>query len=203
MANFPSIAPSESYTPSLESYTFIADGYPSGVQLARAGRLYQLYGCSMRYENISFASLQTLWDFHRSVKGRLTTFTFTDWAGYDASPVGIAWPRLYAFTCTGDNSSAAARTFDVPMKSSSSYTLYRGGSALTITTDYTFSAGTGTDGKDQIIFVAGHQGTSGDLCEWTATGRAAFSVRFTSDKFPMTFFSNGVASCSMDVVGAL
>jgi hypothetical protein len=196
MANFPDIPPSESYTPSLENFTFLADGYPSGVQLARAGRLFQLYACSMRYENISYASLQTLWDFHRSVRGRLTPFTFTDWAGWDATPVGIAWPRLYVATTDGTTT-----VFDVPMKSSSTSTLYRANVALTISTDYTFSAGAGTDGRDRITLVAA--GASGDLLEWSATGRAASSVRFASDKFPMTFFSNGVASCSMDVIGAL
>jgi hypothetical protein len=195
MANFPNIAPSESYTPALENFTFIADGYPSGVQLARAGRLYQVYACSMRYDNISYTSLQTLWDFHRSMRGRLTTFTFTDWAGWDATPTGIAWPKLYIGTTDG-----VTTGFDVPMKSSSSYTLYRAGSALTPVTDYSFGSGTGVDGRDKITLVSA--GASGDLLEWVATGRAAFNVRFGSDKFPMTFMSNGVASCALDVIEA-
>lgn len=200
MANFPDIAPSEGYTPALGSFTFIADGYPSGVQLARAGRLYQLYACSLKYDNIVYASISALWNFHQQMRGRLLPFTFTDWAGWDGSPVGIAWPRLYAFTGTGSDVSTGARTFDVPMKSSSSYTLYRAGSALALTTDYTLSAGTGADGRDQVVLVTGHQGANGDLHEWAATGRAAFNVRFTSDKFPMPFLSNGVASCALDVM---
>lgn len=200
MANFPDIAPSEGYTPALGSFTFIADGYPSGVQLARAGRLYQLYACSLKYDNIAYASISALWNFHQQMRGRLLPFTFTDWAGWDGSPVGIAWPRLYAFTGTGSNASTAARTFDVPMKSSTNYTLYRGGAAFTSPAPYTLLSGTGTDGRDQIVFDAGEQGANGDLHEWAATGRAAFNVRFTSDQFPTPFLSNGVASCALGVM---
>lgn len=197
---FPDVPPSEGFSFSLSYYTFEAGPYPSGAILSRAARAFPLYSCDWRINSqLPWSTYETVFDHFMTMQGRLGRFDFIDPNGWDMSPVGIRWPKLYAGLCTGDNSSAAARTFTMPMKSSTSYTLYRAGSALATPGDYSISVGTGDNGRDQIVFVAGHQGSAGQVLEWQATGRAVFLCKFVDDVMSFNAFCAMLATTGLKI----
>lgn len=121
--------------------------------------------------NLTAANLATLENFFReTAEGMVNSFTLTD-------PLERSWEDVYVGT--GDGSTTV---FDLPMKNSSSYTVYDAGSSQTGGgTDYTFGDGTGTDGRDKITFNSAP--TDGNRISLDATGNRTWAVIFGSDDF--------------------
>lgn len=200
MALYPtSPVPSVPY-PHTDSFVTIRSGkFESGLENVRAARVYPLFSARLTYPTLTWTSYATLYAFFIARKGAHGTFTFKDFNGHDSSPVGIAWPKLYAYTAT---STTADVTFDVPMASSSSFKLYDNGSEVTRDPtnnppthgQYYFLSGSGTDGRDQVKLDV----TSGHVYEWEATGQRCVNARFDVDD--MTFNSLYAALTSTGVV---
>jgi hypothetical protein len=119
--------------------------------------------------NLSASDLSTLENFYReTAEGMVNSFTLTD-------PLSRAWLDVYVGT--GDGTTTV---FNLPMKNSTSYTVYKAGVTQTGGgTHYTFGSGTGTDGRDKITFVTAP--TGGDRISLDATGNRAWFVIFGSD----------------------
>lgn len=199
-ALFPDVPPSEGFQFSLSYFTFEAGPYPSGAVLSRAARAWPLYSANWVISSqLPWSTYYDVFDHFVAMQGKLGRFDFIDPSGWDMSPVGIRWPRLYAGLATALDTDAASRTFTMPMKDSTSPTLYRAGSPLATPGDYSISVGTGENGRDQIVFVTGHVGTAGDVLEWKATGRAMFLCKFTDDMMTFQAFSAMLATTGLKI----
>lgn len=184
--------PSEGYSSTDEYATIVAGPYMSGRTVVGKGREYPLYRARLAYARMAIADLQPVLTLFHDVRGRYGTFSFFDFTGHDASPVGASWVKLYVGVGDG-----VTTGFDLPMKSSSSRTVYVNGSS---TTAFTFSAGGGTDGRDRITFTVAP--TAGHLIELTATGRRAVYARFAEDGLQVMRYAAGLADASVEIVEA-
>lgn len=171
-----------------EYKTIISRGYDAGSSYSRAGRQYPLYSFNFRAPMLDWSQYANLWDFFVARKGSSGVFTFFDWNGWDSSPVGIRWPKLYVGV--GDGSTT---TWDLPMKSSSSGTAYVAGSSAA----GSLSAGTGTDGRDRFTFSSAP--ALGSVIEWQATGRAGFQCRFGIDKISFKNFARTLVTTGLPI----
>lgn len=151
--------------------TILSKGYEAGSTYSRTGRAYPLYSFMFRAPIMEWASYANLYDFYVARKGASGTFTFFDWNGWDSSPVGVRWPKLYVGVGNGSTT-----VFDLPMKSSSSGTAYVAGSSAA----GTLGAGTGADGRDRFTFSVAPAADA--VIEWQATGRRGVTCRFGQDK---------------------
>lgn len=192
MALYPVVpVPRIPYTTSDTYFTITSGQFESGVMNTRSGRVYPLFSVKLAYNIQDWGNFGALYVFFVSMKGRAGTFTYKDFLGWDKSPVGIAWPKLYALT---ETTTTTNKLFDVPMFGSTSYTLYENG--VTIVADasnppaagkFYFSAGTGTDGRDQVKMNT----TAGRVYEWAATGQRGVIARFLADTMSWdSFMSN-------------
>jgi len=118
---------------------------------------------SLTYPHLSSVQADTLLNFYKSVKGAYEAFYFFDWLPH-------SWED--EFVGRGDGTLI---TFDLPGKEIEQETLkvYIDG---TETTDYTFSAGTGENGEDQIVFSLAP--AVGALITADFTGKIRLKVRF-------------------------
>jgi len=183
MANFP-----ESLIPSLSlrfGRTFLTyrSQFDSGNSVRRAGRVRDLYSGILTWNEVGglpadMTNLATLEDFLVQMQGGYGSFTFTDFYGYDASPIGRKWPRVFIHISDGTTA-----TWDLPSKSLNTATeiVYSGASALVRTTDYTISAGAGTDGRDRLTYVAGHIPANGTIVRLTGYCRRSMTAVFADD----------------------
>lgn len=113
---------------------------------------------------LSKADAGVLWAFYEA--NRLTGFTFFDFA------MVYAWAKTIG---TGDGVTAA---FTIPGKETVLTTVTVGGVAKALGVDYTFSAGTGADGQDRIIFIAGHIPAAAAAVAIVADTRRKYTVEF-------------------------
>lgn len=173
--------PSSGYTLE-DGYQSLVSEYPSGRSVAQAARQYPLFRASLNYGPwLSEADLQPILLLHRNVRGRAGTFTFFEFQAQQ-------WTKLYVGV--GD---AGTLTFDLPFKTGSSITYYVAGSS----TAGTYSAGTGTDGRDRVTF--GSPPASGALIEVTATAQRAATCRFVSDDLAFTRLNSGRATLDVEI----
>lgn len=178
MANFPeTVKPMIPYRWQETNPTVWATMYPNGTRRARLGGYRTFYSCTLRYAPKALSAFNDILDFVKARRGTYESFTFTDFHGWDASPVGAPVRRRYVGIATG-----GAQTLDLPLKSSSSVSIYEGDTLKTLTTDYTLSSGTGTDGRDQVVLVNG-QFTAGGLVTVTAVGRLCINAVFANPTF--------------------
>lgn len=184
--------PSEGYSSSDEFATVIAGPYMSGRSVVGKGREYSLFRARLAYARMALADFQPVYTLFSNVRGRFGTFTFFDFTGHDASPVGAAWVRLYVGIGSG-----ATTGFDLPMKSATNRTVYVNGS---VTSAYTFYSGTGVDGRDRIGFAVAPP--SGHIIELSATGRRAVTARFAEDTLQIARYAAGLVDASIEIVEA-
>lgn len=196
MAVFPDDPkPSEGYELVDVYYTFESGPYEAGTSVTGKGREFPLAVANIKYPKLPASEFNSLISFYHAMRGRFGTFTFFDFAGWDAAPVGVLWPYLYVGV--GDGTTA---TFDLPMKSTSTYTLKVAGVSKTPVTHFTFGTGTGTDGKDRITFTAGNIPSAGQIVTLeNATGRRGFKARLSSDSQTLQRFVNNLTSTGISV----
>lgn len=115
--------------------------------------------------------VDTAWDFFLARKGSFEKFTWF-------LPVSDTYTKENVGQ--GDGSST---TFDIMGKDISSYTVYVDGATQTEGggADYTIGDGTGTDGRDQIIFNSAP--SNGGRIEITYTGTLGLYYTFEKDDF--------------------
>lgn len=174
--------PSSGYTLADGYQTLMSGPYLSGRTVAQAGRQYPLLRAVLTYGQwLSETDLQPILLLHRNVRGRAATFTFFEFQA-------AQWTKLYVGV--GD---AGTTVFDLPFKSGTSRTYYVAGSV----TAGTYSAGTGTDGRDRVTFAS--PPASGALIEVTATAQRAATCRFASDELAFVRLSNGRAELEVEI----
>ena len=69
-------------------------------------------------------------------------------------------------------------TFDLPAKNVRSYAVYVGGVLKVAGTHYNISAGTGSLGKDQVIFTGGNTPAAAAVISWAGIGKHFYKCRF-------------------------
>lgn len=186
--------------------TLTSPEYDSGLVVFKSLRNYPLFSATLVYgQHTSWSDVSSasgLYDFYTAQKGMFGEFTFIDFNGHDSTPVGIRWPRLYV--AVGDN---VTTTFDLPMVSSSSYTLWANGADQTANlwtsggfsgAMWKFHAGAGTNGCDTIEFAT--HPSSGVILEWQSTGqRVIKKAHFTADALSFSAFSNMLVSTGIGI----
>jgi hypothetical protein len=175
--NFP-----EALVPSLSlrlgrSWLTYRSTFDNGGGIRRAARLRDLYAATLTWKNVDapdLANLAVLEDFVAQMQGGFGSFTFTDFYGADTNPIGRQWPRVFVHISDG----ASTGPFDLPSKSLNITTeiLYAGAAPLVRTTDYTISAGAGTDGKDRLNYVAGRVPANGTVVRLTGFCRRSMTA---------------------------
>jgi|ERR1035437_1384875 hypothetical protein len=206
MSLFPTTPVPDTPYPTSDTFkTLTSPEYDSGLVVFKQLRNYSLYSGTLTYgqhfkwSDISSAS--GLYDFFMSMKGMALSFTFIDFNGHDASPVGIRWPKLYVGV-----GGASATSFDIPMVSSTSYTLWVNGSDQTSNlwtsggftgSMWKFHSAAGTDGRDQVEFATAP--TSGYVIEWQATGQRTIKAHFTVDAMSFNAFTNMLVSTGLGI----
>lgn len=150
--------------------------YPNGQRRANLLGVRNLFACELRYPARAPSTYNDLLDFIAARRGTFESFTFTDFHGHDASPIGKPWRRLHVCIATG-----AAQTVDLPTKSATSISIYDGDTLKTVTTHYTLNLGGGSDGKDQITLLNG-QFTVGGIVEITAVCRRSMKAILVNPK---------------------
>lgn len=183
-----------------DTYATISSGqYESGVVNVRSARVFPLFSAKLIYPPGDWSTYQALYTFFVSMKGRAGTFTFKDFLGWDKSPVGITWPKLYAYVATSTTSN---QVFDLPMFTSTTYALYDNGAAVVedaanppAAGKFKFLSGTGVDGRDQVKVNV----TSGHIYEWAATGQRAVNARFLADSISFDSFVNMLTQTGLGI----
>jgi hypothetical protein len=187
MTAFPeTIPPNVPYTWSPRFNTKIGGPYETPVLDARIVWPYPQMTVNLTWPKRVLPSTDyvALYDFFIAMRGKATAFTFFDFNQWKSSPVGIQWNHVY--TCVRDG---IATVYDLPGKNMTSIAVYDNATLLTLTTDYTVSAGTGTDGRDKITFVT--TGTVGHTVTVSFVGRRAMKAHFIADEMPFdTFYAS-------------
>lgn len=144
----------------------------------------------LNYKHKSKADARTLWQFYLDRKGPFEAFNlFLALSNtYEGEYVGI-----------GDGSTTV---FNLPAKSSSSYTVYKNGVEQTGSgVDYTFGEGGGTDGADKITFTAAP--ASGDKVTYDFTGKLKIRCVFAEDYLDYETFYDRFVTLGIALRGQL
>jgi len=182
----------------------------------RRKRTTPLYRLQLRYDRLTAADIQTLFAFYCARSGGFEAFNVFDFI-----------PRAWSGESVGTGD-GAENTFNAGAKNISDYTVYVDGeakkedvagspdiafvntddmgfqntddSAWEKSGDYTISAGTGTDGQDQILFSPDRAPAVGAVITIDFTGQKHFtSCVFTEDNMSLAHFSNALFSTGLDI----
>ena len=193
MAAFPelsSIAPEEPEQLQLQFKTLVSQFDELGTEQRKQKWLYPRRNVPLVYKGHSKADGLTLWQFYLARKGAYQAFNY--FVGYSNTYVG-------EYVGTGDG---ATTVFNLPAKTSSSYTVYKdavaqeGGG-----TDYTFAALGGTDGADKITFTAAPD--AGTRITYDFTGTLKIRCRFAEDFQDYETFYNRAVDMGILLKGLL
>ena len=160
-----------------------------GTERRKRKWLYPKRLITLQYNNITKAEGRTLFAFYIARSGAYDAFTFFKYEleSYTGEYVG-----------TGDGTTT---TFNLPCKTSSARTVYIDDSEQTVTTHYTYSALGGTDGCDEIDFVAAP--SSGERITLDFTGYLKIKCRFKDDKLSFDTFINTYRTVGIQLQGLL
>ena len=166
------IKPIGPYHVRLERFTNLTELKPSGVVFSRQGREQELLRATLIYPRHLVANFATLYQFHAQMRGRNGRFVFTDFHGWNDSPVGIPWYLVYVGIGTG-----AATAFDLPSKSATSRTLYVNGVAKT---EAAYSATRARSGTTvTLVTQSAHGFSTSDSVTITGLGGSNFNGTFS------------------------
>lgn len=197
--------------------TISSPEFDSGTQVFRSLRSVPLFSATLTYGEhnnwndvtvggVTTLGLYTLYNFFVQMKGTATVFDFIDFNGWDNTPVGIQWPKLYVGVGTG-----ASTTFPLPMTHSyitgvSSGLLYDNGTDITNNLwvsgafnnpMWKFHAGAGENGRDTIEFQTAPP--VGHILEWKAVGQRVIKAHFTTDNISVNAFTFMSASTGLTI----
>lgn len=172
MALYPSTpAPSYPLNISRNFKTLVSD-FDSGSEQRRRLWRFPKRSVSLNYKNITLANRDILAAFFNTYFG-----TFTEFYWYD--PLLRNWTDEYVGRGDG-----ATTTFNLHSKTTTTgatLKIYVDGIITTVTTDYTFVSGGGTEGADRITFTAGHIPSTGQLITSDFNGYLRIKARFSED----------------------
>lgn len=199
MSVFPeSIPPAIPYIWTPKYLTKIGGPYETPVLDARIVWPYPVMVTTLNWPKRTFPSTDyaALYDFFIACRGRAIPFKFYDFNEWKKSPVGIQWNHVYVCVRNG-----TTNTYDLPGKNMTSIQVYDNATGpLTLTTHYTISSGTGTDGCDTITFVGAYSGgTAGHTVTVSFVGRLGMNVHWTADEMPFETFYTSLAAKGMTI----
>ena len=189
MALFPSVDYQTPFVVSLRYKTLVTAFDELGREQRKRKWIYPRRDITIRFRNIKFADMKTLWQFYMARSGP-----------YEAFNIFLPYSDVYTgeFVGEGDGSTTI---FNLPAKTSSSYTVYVEGSEMTEDVDYTFSALGGTDGADKITFTSAP--TNGFIVTYDFTGYLKVHCRFNDDLFDMEQLYQAIANMGVRLRGLL
>ena len=197
MAKFPevgTIAPNEPLPLTIQFKTLVSQFDNLGEEQRKQKWLYPKRHPRIIYQGISKANTRTLFQFYLDRKGAYEAFNF-----FLGSATYASNTYEGEYVGTGDG---ATTVFNLPAKNSSAYTVYKNGVAQSGGgVDYTFSAGTGTDGADKITFVAAP--AAGARITYDFTGTLKIRCTFAEDNLDFDSFYDRVANMGLQLKGHL
>lgn len=181
MALFPDISPGYEYQP-LVTYNTLRLGPTDGDFIQRRRkRLSPLHSFKLQWRALTAAQESQLYDFYVARYGPWEAFQFFD---FDA---GKKW-AVNVGTGTG-----AQTTWDLLGKDLTSVVIMVAGVTKTLSVDYNLGDGTGTDGQDTVIFIAGHLPAAEAAITATWTGKRYFAnMIFEDDNLERTKFEYAI-----------
>lgn len=184
--------PTTVYPISIEFDTIEGGPYRAGGIVAHDGRAYELYGVEAQWSRRDRASLMGIWEFFRQQKGRGGRFAFIDFAGWNASPVGWDWTKLYCCVAT-----AGQTVVPLPSTNGSSFTLYKNDVAVS---GGAWTLGTGGihASADQATFGAGL--TAGDIITASFRGQRTMYARFLEKKLRAEWSGTDLLALALTIV---
>jgi len=193
MATYPETSPTPNYplvvTPRWDTIVSKMDG---GAEQRRQKTLFPVYDVQVQYAALTNSEARTLWNFFMARRGRYEAFYI-----FDLTLLGSqTYSHVGQFCGVGDG---ATDTFDLPGRSTSSQAIYLDGALQTLTTHYTISAGTGTSGADQIVFVAAP--ADGAVITADFSGFLRMRVRFADDTLARETFMTTRQKMTVNLTG--
>lgn len=110
--------------------------------------------------------LDDIFTFHHDQGGSLTAFDLADYLTW-------VWDYKISF-----GTGTAALTYDLPGDEITAETIYVNSIAQSDPADYSISAGTGTNGRDQVVFTGS---VNGQALEIKFAGKRFFTAHFEDD----------------------
>jgi len=180
-----------------EFKTLVSKFDDEGEENRKQKWLYPKRRIRVRYNFISKAHAETLWEFYLARKGRYGAFNF-----FVPEPQ-LTYPSYTGeYVGTGDGST---EVFNLPCKSAVSYTVYIDNSEQTEGINYNFTSGGGTDGADKIAFDDSNMVSPSDgaiiTCDFT--GALKVRCRFAEDFASFSMFRDRRGSVSFELQGLL
>jgi hypothetical protein len=174
--------------------TILSQNPESGGKQSRPGRSVDLLFANLQFPIRPIADYNELRAFCRWAQGMNRVFTFRDFNGMGNPPLA-PWPisatyggSIYVGVSNGLNGSSD-RTYDLPFSNTTGAVVYDNGAAAS---NYSISAGTGADGRDQAIFTSTHNLAAGHVLSATCTlGRLTINARLGTDSFAGRTFVGG------------
>lgn len=170
-------------------YKTLISTFDGGVETRKQKWLYPRRDITLQYKYLTKAQMNILWAYYLSMKGGYTAFNFF-----------LSYSDTYVkeYVGTGD---ASTTIFNLPAKTSSSYTLYKNDVALTAGgVDWTFGSGSGTDGADKATMTVAP--ASGAKLTFSFTGFLKVRCRF-EDNFDYDTFTTYLMTCGIKLKGIL
>jgi len=192
MAVFPESSPTPVYPLMFEQEWSTLIRETASNEQRRRNRLFPVYNGSVRYEAVTAAEIDTLWNFHKARSGAFGTFHIYDLgllAGNEASHVG-------EYVATADG---AEDTFDIPGRGTYAQEIYVDGVQQTVTTDYTILAGGGDADSDRVQFVSAP--SAGGIVTADFTGYLRMLVRFARDAMSKELFVRALYRTGLEMKG--
>jgi hypothetical protein len=163
--------PSSTSVPYLEpvkqeiKYKTLISTFDGGLETRKQKWLYPKRDITLQYKYLSKTQMNTLWAFYKTNAGGYSAFNF--FLNYSDTYV-----KEYVGTGNG-----ATTVFNLPAKTSSTYTLYKNDVALTAGgVDWTFGSASGTDGADKATMIVAP--TVGAKLTFSFTGYLKIRCRF-------------------------
>jgi len=187
MSIFPDLDISYQYSITPQFKTIKLAQNDLNFQQRRRKTLTPIHKFTLKLNNINAAAVQTLYDFFVARSGSYEPFVY-----FCQDP-----QRIYSPTIGTGNDSTTV--FDLGAKSTAGLVIKVNGVTKTLTTDYTVSADTGTNGQDKITF--GVAPTAGQAITASYTGRKYYpACIFESDSLDINNFDYKMYSTGLVIL---
>ena len=157
---------------------------------------------ALQYKAISKSEAETLWRFYQDRQGAYEAFVW-----FESTGLGSTAYNSYVneYVGTGDSTTLV---FNLPaIESSATHMLYIAGSSQP-TSNYTFSAGGGSNSEDKVTIISSSANgppvpTSTERITYDFDGRLKIRCRFSEDAFSFENFYDRIINSGVKLSGLL
>jgi len=190
MATFPEINPAPKHLVISPQFNTLVSDFDGGGEQRRQKQLYPKYDVVVRYENISFAKVKTIWEFYLACNGAYEAFYI-----YDLSLLfGHKFNHKKQYCGTGDG---VTKIFDIPGRETVSHTIYSDG--VDVTSSTSILVGGGNSDSDRVEYNTAPG--EGVIITADFTGYLRIRARFAEDKLPRETFIERIYSYGIKLKG--